>query len=102
MKSTNFLKFFFSGIWKIEDQENILSKYGICALDRAGTKSVSDIIFSNELMYKYRKNIHIMPNLINNDVSSTKVRLFTKRGFSIKYLVPDEVAKYIHDNNLYK
>ena len=29
------------------------------------------------------------------------VRLFIKRGMSIRYLLPDPVVKYIHDNNLY-
>jgi nicotinamide mononucleotide adenylyltransferase len=71
-------------------------------LDRTGEKSVKDIIFTNELMYKYRHNIYLMPETIQNNVSSTKIRLFTKRGFSIKYLVPDGVAKYIEDQKLYK
>ncbi|KAF9508270.1 hypothetical protein BS47DRAFT_1417218 [Hydnum rufescens UP504] len=39
--------------------------------------------------------------LIHNDVSSTKIRLFLRRGMSVHYLLPDSVIRYIKDNRLY-
>lgn len=42
-----------------------------------------------------------MQQLIQNDVSSTKIRLFRKRGMSIRYLIPDEVVEYIYNHGLY-
>jgi nicotinamide mononucleotide adenylyltransferase len=39
--------------------------------------------------------------LIQNDVSSTKIRLFRKRGKSIRYYIPDRVVDYIYEHNLY-
>ena len=33
--------------------------------------------------------------------SSTKIRLFRKRGMSIRYLIPDKVVDYIYENDLY-
>ncbi len=36
------------------------------------------------------------------DVSSSDIRQRIKRGKSVKYLVPDEVERYIIDNGLYK
>lgn len=39
--------------------------------------------------------------MIQNDVSSTKIRLFRKRGKSIRYYIPDRVVDYIYQHNLY-
>jgi nicotinate-nucleotide adenylyltransferase len=36
------------------------------------------------------------------DISSTRVRRAIAGGQSVKYLVPDSVAEYIHKNNLYR
>ena len=42
-----------------------------------------------------------MHQLIQNDVSSTKVRLFLRRGLSVRYLLPSQVVDYIEQNGLY-
>lgn len=39
--------------------------------------------------------------MIHNDVSSTKIRLFLRRGMSVHYLLPDNVIRYIEANHLY-
>ena len=49
-----------------------------------------------------RRNVIVIKQLIYNDISSTKVRLFVKRGMSIKYLLPNSVIQYIYDNKLYR
>lgn len=45
--------------------------------------------------------MRIIPQLIPNEVSSTRVRLSLKRGMSIRYLVPDQVVDYIYEHKLY-
>lgn len=35
----------------------------------------------------YRENIHVKQQLIQKDVSSTKIRLLLKRGMSVQYLI---------------
>ncbi|TKA67509.1 hypothetical protein B0A49_04337 [Cryomyces minteri] len=51
---------------------------------------------------RQHSNIHIVPQLIQNDVSSTKIRLFAKRRMSVRYLIPDAVVEYIEEHNLYR
>ena len=50
---------------------------------------------------RWRHNIHLIHQLIQNDVSSTKVRLFLRRGLSVRYLLPSQVVEYIEQNGLY-
>ncbi len=46
-------------------------------------------------------NVHTVKQFIHNDIASTKIRLFIKRGKSIKYLLPDPVIAYIRAHGLY-
>lgn len=85
------------GLWAQEDLKRILGYYGAFILERSGT-DIDDAIAS---LQEYRDKIHIMQQLIQNDVSSTKIRLFRKRGMSIRYLIPDNVVKYIDAHDLY-
>lgn len=89
------------GLWATEDQEEILSRFGVAVLER-GNLNLNELIFGNDLMSKHQDNIYILPNLVSNDVSSTKIRQFIKRGYSIKYMVPKGIPDYIQKNNLYK
>ncbi|KAM5377307.1 hypothetical protein ACJZ2D_005126 [Fusarium nematophilum] len=65
------------GVWDERDLDHILGNYGVFALERSGTE------------------------VVNNDISSTKVRLLLKRDMSIDYLIPDNVISHIHKHNLY-
>jgi nicotinamide mononucleotide adenylyltransferase len=57
---------------------------------------------ATDSLARWRHNIHLIPQLIQNDVSSTKVRLFLRRGMSIRYLLPAPVVTYIEEHGLYK
>ncbi|OCL07857.1 nicotinamide mononucleotide adenylyltransferase 1 [Glonium stellatum] len=85
------------GLWAQEDLERILGHYGAFILERSGT-DIDDALAS---LQQWRGNIRVIQQLIQNDVSSTKIRLFRKRGMSIRYLIPDKVVDYIYENNLY-
>jgi nicotinamide mononucleotide adenylyltransferase len=57
---------------------------------------------ATDALARWRHNIFFVPQLIQNDVSSTKVRLFLRRGLSVRYLLPMPVVDYIEENGLYQ
>jgi nicotinamide mononucleotide adenylyltransferase len=74
-----------------------LGQYGTFIIERAG----SDVDQAMESLTPWRDNIYLVRQTIQNDVSSTKVRLFLKRGMSVRYLLPNPVVDYIEANGLY-
>ncbi|EWC43397.1 hypothetical protein DRE_07696 [Drechslerella stenobrocha 248] len=85
------------GLWAPEDLNHILGKYGAFIVERAGT----DIDAALAHLQKWRDNIYVIRQLIQNDVSSTKIRNFLKQGMSVLYLIPASVINYIVENGLY-
>jgi nicotinamide mononucleotide adenylyltransferase len=57
---------------------------------------------ATDSLARWRDNIHLISQLIQNDVSSTKVRLFLRRGMSVRYLLPADVVDYIEEFGLYQ
>jgi len=88
------------GVWKPEHVEEILRKFGVLCLERS-TADLKAVIKANHVLETYSSNIHIFKD-VTNEISSTSVRDFVSRGWSVKYLVPDAVEQYILQHNLYK
>lgn len=86
------------GVWSEKDLDHILGRYGTFIIERSGT----DIDEALASLQNYRDNIHVIQQLIQNDVSSTKIRLFLRRGMSVQYLIPAPVVEYIEQNHLYR
>lgn len=95
------------GVWAEQDLHHILGRYGCYIIERAESE-IDQSIFSSSSVHSrsplalYRDNIYMVPQLVRNDVSSTKVRLFVRKGMSIEYLLPGCVSKYIRRHGLYK
>lgn len=85
------------GVWAEKDLDHILGQYGSFIVERAGT----DIREALSSLQPYRENIYVIQQLIQNDVSSTKIRLFLKRGMSVQFLIPSPVIEYIEQNHLF-
>lgn len=66
-------------------------------VERAG----SDMAQATDALAAWRANIFLISQMIQNDVSSTKVRLFLRRGLSVRYLLPAAVVAYIEEHALY-
>lgn len=86
------------GVWDERDLNHILSNYGVFALERSGTEI--DSALAN--LKTWEHNIHILRQVVTNDISSTKIRLMLKRDMNIDYLIPDDVISYIYEHNLYR
>lgn len=87
------------GVWTESDLHTLLSR-GIVCIKRSGSDP-EKLINSNDLLYKYRQNIYLIREWVENNVSSTSVRRAVKRGMSIKYFVDDGVIDYINEKKLY-
>ncbi|MCJ1269169.1 hypothetical protein MMC22_009058 [Lobaria immixta] len=86
------------GVWSEEDLNHILGDFPLFILERMGT----DLGQTISQLARFKGTIHVISQLIQNDVSSTKVRLLRRQGMSIRYLVPDPVVSYIEKHGLYK
>ncbi|TFK74583.1 Nucleotidylyl transferase [Pluteus cervinus] len=85
------------GVWSPVDLEHILGRYGTFIVERAGASMDQ----ATDNLARWRHNIYLISQLIQNDVSSTKVRLFLRRGLSVRYLLPTPVVDYIEQHGLY-
>ncbi|EJF57257.1 Nucleotidylyl transferase [Dichomitus squalens] len=85
------------GVWSEPDLDHILGRYGVLIIERAG----ADMDQAIDALSRWRHNIHLIHQLVQNDVSSTKVRLFLRRGLSVRYLLPSPVVDYIEQHGLY-
>ncbi len=86
------------GVWSDKDLDHILGRYGSFIIERTGT-DIDDALASLE---PWKHNIYVIQQLIQNDVSSTKIRLFLRREMSVQYLIPAPVIEYIHQHGLYE
>ncbi|KAH8836889.1 hypothetical protein MCOR27_010320 [Pyricularia oryzae] len=86
------------GLWAPSDLDVILGpKFGAFIVERSGTDTEEALAS----LQRYRDNIWVIPQVIQNDVSSTKIRLFLKKNLSIRYLIPDPVVRYIEEHGLF-
>lgn len=86
------------GVWSQKDLEHILGRYGTFIVERSGT----DIDNALSSLQQWKENIWVIQQIIQNDVSSTKIRLLLRRGMSVRYLMPSPGITYIKENGLYE
>lgn len=79
--------------------DEILKKYKIIVLKRDDEDEAIEMKI-NEYKEKYGAHIKVLNNK-RVEISSSMIREMIKEGKSIKYLVTDEVEKFIRDENLY-
>lgn len=87
-------------LWKQDDIAEILGRYGLVCITRSGSDP-HKFIHQSDVLWKYRKNIHVVPEWVTNEISATYVRRALCRGQSVRYLLPDDVLRYIQEHKLY-
>ncbi|TIB72520.1 hypothetical protein E3Q06_01732 [Wallemia mellicola] len=60
------------GVWSEDDLNHILGKFGCLIVERTGS-DVWAFLLSHDLLYKHRRNVIVVKQLIYNDISSTKL-----------------------------
>ncbi|MEI8215576.1 MAG: nicotinate-nucleotide adenylyltransferase [Eubacteriales bacterium] len=83
------------------NSEGLLRKFSFIIGDRPGYKEnlVNEKI--QDIYKRYKTNI-LKIDIPEIEISSSEIRAFVKKGRSIKYLIPEEVEKFINSKNLYK
>lgn len=76
--------------------ESVLKESTVCAIAREEDSFTDMVEFANQI-----GRVKVIPTNVV-DVSSTQIREAIARGSDISGLVPEAVAEYIKDNNLYR
>ncbi|KFQ93390.1 Nicotinamide mononucleotide adenylyltransferase 3, partial [Nipponia nippon] len=87
-------------LWKEEHIKEIVEKFGLVCISRAGSDP-AQYINESDLLTKFQHNIFLVKEWIQNEISATQIRYALCRGLSVKYLVPDSVISYIAHHNIY-
>ncbi|NWJ00513.1 NMNA3 adenylyltransferase, partial [Crypturellus undulatus] len=87
-------------LWKEEHIKEIVEKFGLVCVSRAGSDAAQHI-HKSDLLTKYQHNIFLVKEWIQNEISATQIRKALRRGLSVKYLLPDSVISYITHHNVY-
>lgn len=69
-------------VWALRDLQHILGNYGAFVVERAN----SNIEQALSNLSEWRDNIHYIPAIISNPMSSTMLRLLLKGNMSIEYV----------------
>lgn len=94
------------GVWSQSDLNHILGTHGLFIIERSGS-DISDALaplkeWSDAMGKHWMENIHVVRQLIANDISSTRIRQFLRQGMSVQYLLPNVVIEYIRERGLYR
>lgn len=84
-----------------QNSEKLLFENKIVVFQRNSDNIFQDIVFKNTTLLKHRKNIVPMYEIVENNVSSSKIKEAVTAGMSIAGMVPTAVRRYMKENGLY-
>uniref|UniRef100_A0A8D0ZVG4 Nicotinamide-nucleotide adenylyltransferase n=1 Tax=Sus scrofa TaxID=9823 RepID=A0A8D0ZVG4_PIG len=87
-------------LWKDAHIQEIVEKFGLVCVDRAG-HDPKGYILGSPILQRHQDNIHLAREPVQNEISATYIRRALSQGQSVKYLLPDAVIAYIKEHDLY-
>ena len=90
----------FLGIECWRGSEELLSRYSFAVGTRPGYRDEELAEFAEYIRAKYHTEVQVVP-IPKVEISSTDIRHRCKEEHSIRYLVPEAVERFIHENQLY-
>ncbi|KAI3424828.1 hypothetical protein D9Q98_008214 [Chlorella vulgaris] len=88
-------------MWRQDLLEDLLSRHGVVCVSRAGSDIARLLDVPGSLLHTYRRNVMVVDEPVANEISSSLVRHELEQGHSVRYLLPDSVVRYIHEQKLY-
>lgn len=88
------------GLWQDDHVEEVAGRFGLVCISR-GRLQPERTLHESDALSRHRRNIFLVREWVQNEVSATEVRRALRRNLSVKYLIPDSVIEYIHQHNLY-
>ena len=86
--------------WK--GSTEILDEFQLIVTQREDTNIFQNVVLANKYLSTHSDSIHIIPEYVTSNISSTTVRNLIKAGRNIDWVVPPTVGKYIMEHGLYK
>lgn len=83
------------GLWS--GLPDLFESFGVFVVGRAGTDS--EVALAG--LKDYKNGIWFVPQVLNDENSSTKIRFLLMNDMSVDYLTPRGVIEYIRGNGLY-
>ncbi|XP_069861610.1 nicotinamide/nicotinic acid mononucleotide adenylyltransferase 3 isoform X1 [Dipodomys merriami] len=87
-------------LWKDAHIREIVEKFGLVCVSRAG-HDPKEYILDLPILQQYQHNIYLAQEPVQNEISATYIRRALSQGQSVKYLLPDAVIAYIKHHRLY-
>ncbi|KAI7842112.1 hypothetical protein COHA_004306 [Chlorella ohadii] len=88
-------------LWRQDLLETLLRNHGVVCISRTGSDTARLLDKPGTLLNTYRRNVTVVEEPVPNEISSSRVRHELERGHSVRYLLPDAVARYIYSHGLY-
>ncbi|XP_076986373.1 nicotinamide/nicotinic acid mononucleotide adenylyltransferase 3 [Tamandua tetradactyla] len=88
------------GLWQAAHVQEIVERFGLVCVGRAG-HDPEGCIAASPVLRRFRHNIHVARAPLHSEGSATAARRALRQGCCVRELLPDAVVAYIRAHQLY-